>query len=400
MKTGPRSSFLRFGNALGYVLVFLTLAVVLIINLLPFFDSQDALMDFGSFYASGLKLQNGENPYDPNSEFIFEIDFAEIGAGGKMVNLNPPISVVLFRLLPQFDPHRALAIWQIFSALLYAASIFLLGKHYRSHLSIPGLAWAFVLAGFWHTIILGQIYTLLLAFTVLGWIALQRRQFLLAGLMIGLLIAIKPNFAIWSLFLLLAGNWVTFLATLATALLISFIPLILYGSRIYVQWLEASALSHETLIMPGNNSILGLTSRLGDASMGIGIAFSAILVIVLLVLLKRSEANDLAASEPTSALGILASILASPIAWTGYTILLLPIFFSLRRWSLAVWVSAAILAVPFAIVLQLHQSSFLNFVVFGWLYGWGILALLAGVVRNTIVTSSSQTIWSTSSRKL
>ena len=391
MSNSLGSSSLGLGKVLGYVLFFLILIVILIINLLPFFDSQDALMDFGSFYASGLKLQNGENPYDPNSEYIFEINFTEIQAGGKMVNLNPPISVVLFRMLSQFEPHRALAIWQIISALLYAGSILLLGIHYRSHLSLPRFVWAFMLAGFWHTIILGQIYILLLAFAVIGWIALQRRQFLLAGVMIGLLIAVKPNFAIWSLFLLVAGYAVTFVASLATALLISFIPLVFYGSKIYMQWLDASALSRETLIMPGNNSILGLTSRFGDSSMLIGIALSAVLVVVLLVLLKRSGINELEPPEQASALGILASILASPISWTGYTILLLPIFFSLRRWSLPVVVSAAILSVPFAIVLQLHQTSFLNFVIFGWLYGWAILLLFIDRIRTMMLAVPVQT---------
>jgi hypothetical protein len=50
-----------------------------------------------------------------------------------------------------------------------------------------------------------------------------------------------------------------------------------------------------------------------------------------------------------------------------------------------------ILAIPFQLVLLFFQNSFTNFVLFGWLYGWGILALLAGVVANTMRTSSIQT---------
>ncbi|MGZ9167077.1 MAG: hypothetical protein ACXW4U_18045, partial [Anaerolineales bacterium] len=107
--------------------------VIITINILPFLDGKNDLMDFGSFYASGLKIQNGENPYDPNSEYIFEINFARVGAGGKMMNLNPPISVVLFRSLSQFDPHRSLILWQVTSAILYAGIIFLLTSTYRQN---------------------------------------------------------------------------------------------------------------------------------------------------------------------------------------------------------------------------------------------------------------------------
>ena len=45
---------------------------------------------------------------------------------------------------------------------------------------------------------------------------------------------------------------------------------------------------------------------------------------------------------------------------------------------------------PFGILLKLWQTSPLNFVVFGWFYGWGMLALLVGVVKNTMVTSSTR----------
>ena len=58
---------------------------------------------------------------------------------------------------------------------------------------------------------------------------------------------------------------------------------------------------------------------------------------------------------------------------------MLPVFFSLKKWTIPVKISAAILSIPFAIVLQVFQTSFVNFVLFGWLYGWAILLLLMGL---------------------
>lgn len=203
------------------------------------------------------------------------------------------------------------------------------------------------------------------------------------------MVAVKPNFIIWPIFLLVSGYYVTFLASVLSSLLISLIPGFFYGIQIYRQWLEASSHRLETLILPGNSSILGLTSRFNNLT--IGIVLSIILVVALLYFLKQKTPIGLQSSERVSALGIIAAILASPLSWVGYTILLLPIFFSLKKWTLPVIISAAILSIPFGFILKLWQSSFLNLVIFGWFYDWGILSLLVGVVKNTMMTNNIQT---------
>ncbi len=280
-------------------------------------------------------------------------------------------------------------LWRIFSALLYIASIFLLANVYRPNLSPVKLTWAFLLAGFWHTLQLGQIYTVLLFFTTLGWVFLLKKKYVLAGVAIGLVAAIKPNFLLWPLFLLFSGYTATFLVSILTGLLVSLIPILLHGTAIYLQWLEASDLQQATLIMPGNNSILGLLARVDFVY--VGVVISILVVIGLLAISRLRFSKTMERFEYVSALGIIASLLASPIAWTGYTILLLPIYFSLPRWNPAVIISAVILMIPFQVVLRLFQTSDFNFVVFGWLYGWAIIFLSAAVVANTMMTKSIQT---------
>ena len=367
----------------------LFLVAVIFIDMLPLLGGNSELFDFGSFYASGLNLSNGENPYSPDSGYIFSIYFSKVGAGGKMVNLNPPIFAMLFGAFIKYDPHELFYVWRIISAFIYSISILILARFYKKNLTPIRIIWAFMLAGFWHTLELGQIYTLLLLFTSLGWIFLLREKYILAGLAIGLLVAIKPNFLIWPLFLLFSGYVACFLSSIATGVLLSIIPMFFHGSGIYMQWLEASALQHATLIMPGNNSLLGLASRFNYQSLGVILSF--LVILVLLLLSRRQAPQPLNRVEYVSTLGIIASLLASPIAWTGYTILLIPIFFSLPRWNLPVIVSAIILTVPFPIVLQFFQTSSFNFVLFGWLYGWAILSLLAAVIANTMMTRSIQT---------
>lgn len=361
----------------------------LLINLLPFVDGRNDLLDFGSFYAAGVKLANGENPYDPNSEYIFEINFDRFGAGGRMANLNPPISVLLFQMLPEFEPLTAMVTWQIVSIVLYAVSVLLLVEAYRPYISPSRFIWAFVLAGFWHTIVLGQIYIPLLLFTVLAWVWLKSGRYWLAGIVMGLLVAIKPNFVIWPLMLFFSGYMIAAVTCILTGIAISSIPLLIWGTEIYRQWFGASALRPETLIMPGNSSMVGLTARFDSVTAGV--LLSALLILALFYLVRYRSMANLHQMEYISALSIIVSLLVSPISWAGYTILLLPIFFSLRTWTVPVIVSALILAVPFQIVLQMFQRSEFSFVFFGWLYGWGILLLLGEFVRKSMMTSSIQT---------
>jgi hypothetical protein len=387
-KTNP-SFWGRFWKPLGVIVFCLFFLLVISVNLSPFLDSQKSLMDFGSFYASGLQLAKNENPYDANSDYVFEILFPKVGAGGKMVNLNPPISLLFLRPLVQADPYHAMLVWQVVSAVLYAISVLLLTSTYQDRLSPAKFVWAFMLAGFWHTIVLGQIYIVLLLLAALAWIFLRREQYAFAGIALGLLVAVKPNFLIWPLFLLIAGYSMSAIVSTLTAILVSAIPIFIYGMKVYTQWMQASALRPETLIMPGNNSIPGLVGRF--SSLPLAIVISVLVVLALLACARWREATSLDRVEYISALGVIASLLASPIAWTGYTILLLPIFFSLKRWSIPVIFSAIVLAIPFQIVLQLFQTSFASFVVFGWLYGWAILSLLGMLVRNTMMTRSIQT---------
>ena len=367
----------KLAESTKLVLIYSFFVITIAINISPFFEGRRELMDFGSFYAAGLKIQNGENPYDPNSGYIFDIYFPRVGAGGKMMNLNPPISVLIFERLARYDPSQAMKIWQISSAILYAFLVILLAGFYRQNTTPIKFIWAFTLAGFWHTLALGQIYIPLLLFTVAGWLLMQGKRYLLAGLAIGLVIAIKPNFILWAVFLLFSGYYLTFLVAGITSLAVSIIPIFFYGVEIYTQWLEASTLQIETLIMPGNNSILGLTARFNATNTGIVLSIFA--AAVLLVISRQNKPGVTGQLEYISALGIIASLLASPISWTGYTILLLPVLFSIRKWEAPVIGSAFIFSIPFGIVLNQFQNSFWQFVVFGWLYGWGILLLLGGV---------------------
>ena len=73
----------KFRAIVGLAIVSLYFIVVLMIDIFPFLGRQQGLLDFGSFYASGLQIQNGENPYSPDSEYVWKFNFSRVGAVEK-----------------------------------------------------------------------------------------------------------------------------------------------------------------------------------------------------------------------------------------------------------------------------------------------------------------------------
>lgn len=158
--------------SLIYAILILFLGIGYFINLLSIIHAE-GLFDFGSFIGSGRLANQGTNPYSLDSPLINKVSFPEIGIEGFAPNLNPPISVLLFRLFAKFDPHQSLLVWRVITSVLFILSILLLNHSYpvKGIGGMMRLIWAFSLAGLWHTIRFGQIYGVLLLLTVLIFIS-------------------------------------------------------------------------------------------------------------------------------------------------------------------------------------------------------------------------------------
>ena len=88
---------------------------------------------------------------------------------------------------------------------------------------------------------LGQIYTPLVLACIVAWLRLEKGDYLVAGIMIGLLISMKPNFAVWPVLLFLAGHRMPSVVTIATAVVIAAVPLVIFGPGIHLDWLHLVA---------------------------------------------------------------------------------------------------------------------------------------------------------------
>jgi hypothetical protein len=359
------------------VLISVVLAMSLLLQLVWVAVNVGDLRDYGSFIAAGKAVEDGDNPYG-----VYEDTYRTTYANFELdlPNLNPPISVYAFQALAAVDPATGKAVLNAASVLLYAAVIVALVRRYPDKRTPLVLLWALSLAGFWHVIELGQVYVPLLAAVTAAWL-LQERQPLLAGVLVGLAIALKPNFAVWPLLLLLSGERRTSLSALGTAAGISAIPLLLDGPQIYRHWLEAST-DFGGIEMPGNSAIVAIFARAGlDA---LGWAASALLVGALAVYALKARASK----QELAAAGIVGALLLGPITWSGYSLFALPVLMA-RPWGGWERASAAFLAFPVFVLLALMPMNGVTWFIVGPVYGWGLLILL-GLLGNDAVARVRQ----------
>lgn len=359
-------------------LVVLVLSILVIGSEFPRIAQGGGLWDFGSFVASGRAAAEGLNPY---GIYPLTLHVELPGFESWNPNLNPPISALLFQGLGLSDPQTAFQVWRWISVGSYAATILLLAWRFWNPQVPIIVLWAFSLAGFWDTLFLGQIYLPLVFASVSAWLLLERGHAAAAGILIGIVVSLKPNFLVWPTLLFLAGHRVSALASFGVAAVISALPLALYGPEIYRQWLDLIASDGARAVFLTNTSFLGLAARAGMPMLGMAAGLA--LLCILAVWAYGLRPGAMAAS----ALGLTAALLASPLGWVHYTLFLLPVFW--RYWHVpAMRIVALMLIVPVPLVIdQLAKPAAIQLTI-GSVYGWAmvlcLIVLIAGEWRGRV----------------
>jgi hypothetical protein len=330
----------------------------------------ELLWDFGSFIASGRAAREGLNPYG-----IYPLTFHVSLPGFEAwnPNLNPPISALLFQAFDTADPHVAFRVWRWISVAIYLATLILLIRRFTSAEPLLLILWSFALAGFWDTLLLGQIYLPLVLATVAAWLLLERGSDLWAGILIGLVIALKPNFLVWPALLFLAGHYRPAIATVATAALVSAVPLVAFGPEVYRQWFELVASDRERAFFLTNASLAGLAARAGVPMLGIVSSVTLLAGLAAWGLFRRPGRMR------ASALALVAALLASPLGWIHYTLFLLPVL--MAHWNRpAMRLVALLLVVPVPFVIgQFTEPAMTQFTI-GSVYAWALVLCLAVLI--------------------
>jgi hypothetical protein len=355
-------------------LVLAILSAAAIASELPRALPGHGLWDFGSFVASGRAAREGLNPY---GIYPLTLRVELPGFEAWNPNLNPPISALLFQLFDRADPEVAFRIWWWISIAFYGATVaLLLHRFARSQppaVTVVMAIWAFALAGLWDTLFLGQIYLPLVFIAVAAWLLLERGRGVFAGILIGCLVAMKPNFLVWPALLFLAGHRLPAVSAAAIAAVISAIPLAAFGPEVYQQWFELVASDRERAFFLTNASFSGLAARAGIPGVGL------VLSVALLAGLSGWAVWRRPGITRASAFALVAALLASPLGWIQYTLFLLPVF--LKHWSRpAMGVIAVLLIIPVPTIIAQFTKPVWIQLTLGSVYAWALVLCLAMLV--------------------
>jgi len=325
--------------------------------------------DFSSLYASGQAVRMGLNPYDIYPPLTHYTEEGRFSGGGWNPNLNSPLSLPLLSLLTQVDITTAFYGFFLAGLCLYILILRRLMKSSPVPITPVRLLWAANITGLWFTLGLGQIYIPLLLLATTALLLLEQKRYRAAGIVLGTLAALKPNFAIWIGIMLSAGYWSAASFAILTGAVLSLIPVLLYSPNIYAMWLEA-IVKYPKVTYIGNISLQSLGTKLHSPTLGY--ALTALVFLWLIGRLIRSRPSILQASR----IGLTASVLLSPVAWTSYTVFLVPVLFS-QSWSAASGIAAAIFLFPTMLVFYWADRSQLHALFVGTIYTIGLLVLLA-----------------------
>lgn len=302
--------------AVGLAVALLAVGNTPLLFLVPSTDLPRMHVDFETFRASAVALLHGRDIYD---------------AGAVLHNLNPPVLSALFAPLGLLDPvlgYRILVgitVMVAVGSVLTAARELGIGRRW----TVAGAVALLASSPLHGTVLLGQIYGLLLLGVTAGWIAERRGHPHLAAVLYGVTVAIKPSLAPLLLLPAVQRRWPEFRTGLLAAAAATLAGLAAAGWSSGPHWLRM-VLAEPVATIPDNASLPGLAIRWGLPSV-VGTVVGAVVVAGTLawfgVRTRRSGPDAARGLDPagTAPWAVLAAgLLVAPISWHNYLVILWP----------------------------------------------------------------------------
>jgi alpha-1,2-mannosyltransferase len=303
-------------------------------------DSIEHHMDFNVFLHSARALWEGGDVYTEN--------------GGPSISTNPPVWTVLVAPLALLEPiiaYRTFVLITMLAGVTYVAWMAdELGL--RPSWAVVGAAMLFFSSPFFGTLVLGQVYPLLALGLVVAWIADRRGKPLVSGVALGLVLAVKPQFAPVLLWPLMRRNWRMVVATLGSGIAATLVGVVVAGPGAFIEWV-AYVSSRQPDGYWDNNTLPAAAARLFRDNYFVEpiailpwaepVAYVlAIGVIILTALWVRHD--------PEMGLWALvaASLLVPSVSWHNYLLLLGPgiLLLLARGWTAPALLLLALQFIP------------------------------------------------------
>ncbi len=278
-------------------------------------DVMDIHADFDSFQRSAVAMLNGTDIYD---------------AGARLVNLNPPIWTVVmapFTLLEPLNSYRLFVLVMLLITIGYLAWM-ADALRLRAAWAVLGTGMLLVSSPLLATFALGQMYPVLALGLVAVWTADRQGSFLASGVALGIVLALKPSLAPLVLWPLFRRRWDMVGATIASGAVATLAGVIAFGPgttfeyvgilrevKLEAFWDNASLPSAALRLFTENE----FTRPLATWPWMLPVAY---VVGIGLVVFTAYRVRDGSAGGLWAM--VAASLIASPIAWHNYLVLLGP----------------------------------------------------------------------------
>jgi hypothetical protein len=222
------SSLRRLGAnpRLRAIMVTATLAVIVAVFLVHTVIPAATRLTHGflAYYVGGQIIKNGEPGARLYEDEAFSARVREV-SGGQVTDIylaNPPVMAVAWVPFAYLTIERARLLWVGLSVLWLGLAIGLIATQLSGSWNLLGLAGLTALftlpAPAREQFLLGQTYSFLLLLHVIGWRAYARRQDALAGLTLGLAMALKLSGWPIGLLMIARRRWTAVWSSIVTGL--------------------------------------------------------------------------------------------------------------------------------------------------------------------------------------
>src|SRR5215212_7547755 len=271
--------------------------------------------DFDTFWRSAWAFWEGRDIYD---------------TGARLENLNPPLWILLISPFGLLEPLVAYRVFVLMTLTMTVGYLAWMADELRLRpaWAVVGTSMLLLSSPLLATLALGQIYPVLALLLVAAWMADRRHQPLTSGGILGVVVALKPSLAPILLWPLVRRKWKAFGTALVSGAVATLAGAIVVGPEATLDWLRllsdssaspywdnASLPSAATRLFTENPfaqhvAILPWTIPVAYA-LGIGA------IVVTAARVRQGAEVGLWAL-------VAASLLAAPIAWHNYLVLLGP----------------------------------------------------------------------------
>jgi hypothetical protein len=295
--------------------------------------------DFDTFWRSARAFLEGRAVY---------------ATGAELENLNPPFWVLLISPLGLLEPlvaYRFFALITLSVTVAYLA--WMAGElRLRPAWAVAGVAMLLFSSPLLATLALGQIYPFLALGLVAAWVADRRGQPTISGGALGLVVALKPSLAPVLLWPLARRRWGTVVAALVSGAAATLVGAVVVGFGATLDWLRLLSGSSASPYWD-NASLPGAAARLfTDNPYAEHVATLSWTVLVAYALGIAAVAVTAAGVRRGAGAGlwalVAAALLASPIAWHNYLVLVGPgiLLLLARGWAAPAFLLLALQTIP------------------------------------------------------